>query len=198
MKQAIESFRDSADRVEQLGGLHKAISVLTTPVIDTSDLLRAQIVLIVSALDYYIHELTALGMVEAFEGKRIKTQAFLNFRVSVGSFSNGASHGSSWFESEIREKHGFLSFQQPDKVADAIRLFSDVKIWKEVSAKMGIPEQDVKNKLKLIVDRRNKIAHEADLDPSYPGLRWPINEQDVTNSIKFIKNLCENIHIVAI
>ena len=33
--------------------------------------------------------------------------------------------------------------------------------------------------LSLMVDRRNKIAHEADIDPSYPGQRWPIDRLQV-------------------
>ena len=72
----------------------------------------------------------------------------------------------------------FSSFQQPDKIADAIRLFSDVKLWQQVALELAIPEQDVKARLKLIVDRRNKIAHEADVDPSFPNMRWPITESD--------------------
>jgi hypothetical protein len=29
--------------------------------------------------------------------------------------------------------------------------------------------------LKVIIDRRNTIAHEADMDPTNPGFRWTIN-----------------------
>jgi len=195
MQKAIDAFRESANRVEQLGGLYKAITGLTTAAVDASDLLRAQVVLAMSALDYYIHEITVLGMVEVFEGKRSPTQAFLKYRVSVGAVSVGMStHSSSWFEAEVRERHSFLTFQQPDKVADAIRLFSEVKLWQEVASKMASTEQAVKDKLRLIVDRRNKIAHEADLDPSYPGARWPIKDSDVEQSLQFLRKLCECIH----
>lgn len=182
-------------RVEHLGGLFIALSGLTTIAVDASDLLRAQIVLAVSALDYYVHEVTVLGMVAVFERRRPPTKAFLKYPVSVGSLSSGASGVSSnWFEAEIRERHSHLSFQQPDKVADAIRLFSDIKLWRELSMKMAISEQSAKDRLKLIVDRRNKIAHEADLDPSYPGTRWPIHVNDVEHSVRFLRQLCESIH----
>jgi len=182
--------------VEHLGGLYKALSGLTTAAVDASDLLRAQVVLAVSALDYYIHEVTVLGMVAVFEGRRPVTQAFQKYRVAVGAVSLGMStRSSSWFETEIRERHSFQSFQQPDKVADAIRLFSDVKLWQEVASRMSSTEKDVKDQLKLIVDRRNKIAHEADLDPSYPGTRWPIKEMDVDLSLQFLRAVCESIHV---
>lgn len=195
MLKAIDAFSESLNRVEHLGGLHRALAGLTTSAVDSSDLLRAQMVLGVSALDYYVHEVTALGMLEVFEGKRPATPAFLKFRVSVtGILGKTNPPAVNWFESEIRERHSFLSFQQPDKVADAIRLFTEIKLWQLVSAKLTMPEQEVKNQLKLIVDRRNKIAHEADLDPSYPNTRWPIHIADVDQSLKFLRGLCGAIH----
>ena len=47
--------------------------------------------------------------------------------------------------------------------------------------------------MNLIVDRRNKIAHEADMDPSYPGIRWPIDEVMIENAIGFIEEIVEMI-----
>lgn len=183
-------------RVRSLGGLHKALVSLTTSAIDASDLLRAQIVLGVSALDYYVHELTLLGMLEVFNGTRTPTPTFLKFRVSMDSvLGSGAGPGTgAWLENEVRERHGYLSFQQPDRIADAVRLFSDVKLWQEVSSKLNMSEADVKEQLRLSVDRRNKIAHEADTDPSYPGARWPISEPDVDNVLGFIERVCEAVH----
>jgi len=196
MNKAISEFRASMLRVRGLGGLHKALLSLTTSAIDASDLLRAQIVLGVSALDYYVHELTLLGMLEVYNGARSPTSAFSKFRVSMDSvWGSGASTGTSaWFENEVREQHGYLSFQQPDRIADAVRLFSDAKLWQEASSKLNMSEADVKEQLRLIVDRRNKIAHEADTDPSYPGARWPISEPDVDNALGFIERVCEAVH----
>lgn len=197
MQKAIEAFRACMGRVHHLGGLRDAMHTLTTPAVDVSDLLRAQIVLGVSALDYYVHEITILGMVEIFEGKRTITPAFAKFRVSMGAVIAGnAGGGSNWFESDVRDRHSFLAFQQPDNIADAIRLFSEIKLWKEVGIKMTMPEDDIKARLKLIIGRRNKIAHEADIDPSYPGQRWPITKHDVDTSLSFITYLCESIHCV--
>ncbi len=196
MQQAIDALHESLDRVEHLGGLHKALMALTTSAVDSSDILRAQIVLAVSALDYYVHEITALGMVEIYEQKRPPTNAFLKYRVTLGSLALGGAvpSGSGWFAGEVRERHGFLSFQQPDKIADAVRLFSPIRLWSDVAARLSLTEEATKSKLRLIVDRRNKIAHEADIDPSYPGARWPISEGDAVNTIQFIRVVCDAIH----
>lgn len=195
MNKAIEEFRTSMGRVRHLGGLHEAMSSLTTSAVDASDLLRAQLVLGVSALDYYIHQVTVLGMVAVFEGRRPPTPAFLKYRVAMDSVLSGTSSTCGWFESDIRERHSYLSFQQPDKIADAIRLFSDVKLWENVALQLAISEQDVKTRLKLIVDRRNKIAHEADIDPSFPNMRWPISKPDVDQSLAYIAQICESIYV---
>jgi hypothetical protein len=58
--------------------------------------------------------------------------------------------------------------------------------------------KDAKTRLKLIVDRRNKIAHEADLDPTSPGFRWPISSTVVNDAIDFIESLGDAIYKVAL
>jgi hypothetical protein len=88
---------------------------------------------------------------------------------------NGQIH-EDWLGEAVREKHSWLSFQHPDRIADAIRLVSSVKLWEEVGNELGISAKDAKLRLELIVDRRNKIAHEADMDPTNPGFRWPITD----------------------
>lgn len=198
MCNAIQQFRSNIERVRALGGLYAALSRLTTPVVDSTDILRAQIVLAVSALDHFIHEFTRLGMIEVFNGLRPPTDTFRRFQVTIDAAMLGlkTGGGSSWFEGEIREKHRFLSFQYPDKIADAIRLFSSCELWPSVASKLGLSAQDVKTHLRLIVERRNKIAHEADLDPSYPGSRWPISHSEAESTVKFIEDICEQIHSV--
>ncbi len=52
-------------------------------VVDLNDLLRAEMVLIVSALDHFVHELARLGMMEIWRGIRPATAAYLKFSVSL-------------------------------------------------------------------------------------------------------------------
>ncbi len=160
----------------------------------------AQIVLCVSALDFYVHELTRLGMIEIIEGKRPMTPAFLRFKASLDGVMTGMQPGatSSWLDTEVRAQHSLLSFQQADKVADAIRLISAVELWNEVGIRLATPAKDIKNNLQLVVQRRNKIAHEADIDPSYPGVRWPITSADVTFATDFVERICETIHQIVV
>jgi hypothetical protein len=100
-------------------------------------------------------------------------------------------------ESEIRERLGYQSFQQADKIADAIRYISGEKLWDKVAMQMNKPAKDIKQQLNSIVDRRNKIAHEADIDPTFNiGSRWNIDEVLVGDAVDFIEELVESIHQV--
>lgn len=200
MNNSINQFRENIHRARHLGGLYGALESLTTRLVDSSDILRSQIVLSVSALDHYIHEVTVAGMLDVYMGNRPPTNAYLKYQVSTSSLmlANTSVNMSSVFEEEIRQKHSYLSFQQPDKVADAIRLFSDCKLWEEVGGELDRSAKDIKENLTLIVSRRNKIAHEADIDPSYPGVRWPITVADATNTTNFIEETCEAIHSVVL
>lgn len=193
MRNVILQFRDNITRVKALGGLHEALCHLMTAAVDCSDILRAQFVMTVSALDHYVHELTRLGMLQVYEGVRPQTDAFLRFQISMEAAIGLTGGGGSSFESEVRERHSYLTFQNPDRIADAVRLFSSIDLWPQVSARLGLPVADVKDRLRLIVDRRNKIAHEADLDPSYPGVRWPISAKDSSDTIEFVVAVCEAI-----
>ncbi|PSB23299.1 hypothetical protein C7B61_11340 [filamentous cyanobacterium CCP1] len=246
MQSALDQFRTSIGRVRDLISIHNSFKAQATGALDLSDILRAALVLAVSALDYYVHEVVRLGMLEIHRGQRPEpsfkptaTQsAFSRFQVSLGSARQDRnlavsiatwleseiqqSHGydflqqshtlpgllpvlsniilsrlnsTSWLEDEIRERHSYLSFQQPDKVAEAIRLISDKSLWDEVAKLMGVSAKSVKQGLSSIIERRNKIAHEADIDPTLNlGDRWHIDESQVNDAIDFIEQLVESIH----
>lgn len=246
MLPALDQFRISIARVRDLISIHSSVKAQSTLALDLSDLLRAALVLAVSALDYYVHEVVTLGILEIHRGQRpepntspnTSQSAFARFKVSLGgarqerliatdiaswledeiqqsqgdSFLNekhnlsnllpvisssilNRLNNTSWLEDEVRESLGYQSFQHPDKIADAIRLISDKKLWDEVSVKLDMPAKDVKQQLIAIVDRRNKIAHEADIDPTFGiGSRWNIDEILVNDAVNFIEEVVESIH----
>lgn len=191
----ISRFNQNIERARNIHSIYLTLNKSTTDVIDVSDLLRSELVLIVSAFDYYVHEIVRQGMLEVFQGKRVETSAFGNFTVSLQHLREAISNESifDWLEKKIIEKNSWKSFQKAENVADVIRLISEIKLWVEVSNKFGKNPQEIKSTLNLIVDRRNKIAHEADMDPSFPGIRWPIDEKMVEDAINFIEAIVVTI-----
>jgi hypothetical protein len=156
-------------------------------------------VLIVSALDQFVHELTRLGMMEIWRGSRAVTPAYLRYAVSMEIATRLATGTAMDFhlDSEIRTRHSLLTFQQPDRIADAVRLFSPIELWNDVGSSIRENPRDIRDQLRLIVDRRNKIAHEADVDPSYPGQRWPIERKDTEDALAFVEKIGEAIFALA-
>jgi len=77
-------------RIRTIHGYYLAFSAQLTPAADISDILRSEIVMVVSALDHYVHESTRLGMIEACDGKRLQTQAFLKYGISLDSMLQSA------------------------------------------------------------------------------------------------------------
>jgi hypothetical protein len=199
MQKALDDFEECIRRVHALHALYISFAARLTAAVDLSDILRAEVVLAVSALDYFIHELTRIGMLESWVGTRAQTDALQRYQLplSIAKQLSNVGTAQQVLDAEIRTKHSFLSFQHPDKVADAIRLFSEVRLWDEVGREIGLPAQIVKSSLSLIVDRRNKIAHEADIDPSYPGQRWPIDVPMVEEIFDKIEAICRAIFKVS-
>lgn len=204
MQAALDLFKENIQRSRNLTSVFQVLESQTTQALDLSDILRASLVMSVSALDHFIHETARLGMLEAYRGERIRTPAFLRFQVTLGGFfeANTYQDFEVWLDSEIRERHGYQSFQMPDRIAEAVRLIYDQPLWNEVSQNMGIEAQTLRERLVLIIQRRNKIAHEADIMTDHAGqtlysdLRSPIDEPMVASAIDFIEQLVDSIHTI--
>ncbi len=197
-------FRVNVSRSRDLASIARAIDTAqTTGALDTSDILRASLMMALSSLDYFIHAIVRVGMLEAYRAERVRTPDFLRFQVTLEAILQASSEGDSeaWLDQQIRDSHGHQSFQTPESIADAVRLIiSGPLLWDEVAQLQGIDTQEVRDRLKLIVQRRNKIAHEADIMPDYAGqiaysdLRSPIDPSMVGDAVDFIEQVAEAIY----
>jgi hypothetical protein len=166
LETAIEQFRDNIAHVKNLATLY--IELENDTELDLSDLLRSEIVLAVSALDNFIHNITRIGILEILQGIRPDTPAYRRFQVSmdVVIFSRSNPTEEEWLQ----------KFE--DEVAKI--LVKDVKT--------------VKQQLNIIIDRRNKIAHEADNIPHIPGARWEITSSLTDEAVEFLEQIAESIY----
>lgn len=204
MHKAIEQFKVNLNSAKQLGIIYAAFSNQVTEVIPLDELLRAELVLAVSALDCYIHDLVRIGMIKIFQSAGEEPNAFLNFGVSLNFVKNllGCrleSAKNTVFEQEIRRLHGFKTFQSADNIAQALSFIGISSIWDKVGNATNIPVADLKTELNVIVDRRNRIVHEGDIDPSLGiGLKYPIDIETVQKAVDFINSIVQSIQNIAI
>ncbi len=196
MRLALERFEENINRAKEISGLGESLSKQITSLIDITDLYRAAIVLGVSAFDFFIHEVVRLGMLEVHRGSRVCTPAYLAFKIPISATQIALSDNTKdeWLEYAVLETHSWQTFQAPDKIADAIRLISEVKLWNCVGVELNEDPKQVKANLIAIVERRNKIAHEADIDPVNPGFRWPITCQLSVDALDYLEKIVRAIY----
>lgn len=174
-----------------------------------NNLLKAQLVNVVSAFDMFIHGIVKKGVIEIFNKTRKETPKFQSFAFQAKTIlklievmSPGFMPSSSddlpdvILEKELSDKLSFMSFQSPDKVTDALSL-----IWGEphkmqvLALDMNISGcninekvNNLKQELTTIIQRRNQIAHEGDINPA-TQLPRSIELSDVNKASDFISSL---------
>lgn len=184
------AFEESLRRGHDLVAVAKYLRLRQVLQEAAEDVLRAALAQSVGALDRYIHEIVRTGMLAAARGERSRTSSFNRFSVPLISALRGTEEGFSvdnWLNPSVVEKNESLSFQRAEKIADALRLVVDIEggLWPAVAERIGLKDaKTVKERLDLIVDRRNAIVHEDDSDLS--GSRSPIEEVLVTTSLDFL------------
>ena len=188
----IAYFQATWERCAQLTALHAYLANNTSEVLRPDEILRSEWVARVSALDLFVHELIAQRMLEIFEGRRQPTPAYLRFQISNETVdriraATTTVDANAAYELEIRTQLSRIVYQDPEKIAEGVRLVSSVELWNEVAIRFGASEatkteqaKTLKREISLIVNRRNKIAHEGDLQPALPRDPWPIHKNDLS------------------
>jgi len=194
MHSSILLFQTNFVYIRELSVIHSALKSLA-PDRDLSDILRAQLLMAVSALDHFVHNSVEEGMLEIYLNIRTRTTAFEKFHISMKNtqFISVDPSQTQWFKAEIQEQIGYKSFQKAGDIKDIIKLISDKTLWNDVSVIMNENPDVLKNRLNLIIDRRNIIAHQADNDPNNPGTRNNITQQEVENIVDFIDKIADSI-----
>ena len=205
----LEHFDSVWTRCAELSALHAYLAGNVSAVLHPEELLRAEWVARLSALDLYIHELVAQRMLRIFEGQILPTPAYQQFKVSTETMERvrqapSSIDASAAFDLEVRIHLARLTFQHPDNIADAVRLVSNVELWNQVAVQFGATQQTktalaktIKTSLSLMVARRNKIAHEGDLQPTITRDPWPIAQTDVAFVAAHIEQIVRAIDRVA-
>lgn len=152
---------------------------------DCDDILRSSVVLTVSSFDLLAHDLYRTEVLHRFISNR--SSGTLKIPFDAG-FLAGAAQAMA-IDEHVRSENSYKSFVAPDKLAECLRPLVE-RPWEKISTVLGIPSASCKAQLKNIVDLRNRIAHEGDVNPAFGGLDlWPIYAEDVEASVTFLRNL---------
>lgn len=210
MDDIFNEFQNNVAQIRQIGGVYSYLKDnIRLPITDIDDILRSQIVNVISALDRYLHEKVRKGICDIFLGNRPITAKFKNFSLSSdtvmriwGDSSLTIIEREMLINDAVSQSLKTLSFQQAVKIKDALSYLWDEPHKITVVAKeMGVPgatdndkQRYLSQRLDLLVERRNQIAHESDMEVN--GKR-AITKQEVDDAISFVEGFvnCLNTHI---
>ncbi|WP_375455778.1 HEPN domain-containing protein [uncultured Methylobacterium sp.] len=182
---ALRIFYSGCDRASGMRSIYEYLKNTAPAALNCDDILRSSLVLVVSSFDLYIHDIFRTEALHRLSfGKEIPI-----LRVPFNAaLLNGAAQ-AAMIENCIRKDNSFKSFVAPEKLAECLRQLTE-NPWDKVAEKLGASASSCKARLKGVVDLRNRIAHEADVNPAYGGIElWPIYSEDIENSIIFLREL---------
>lgn len=180
---ALRTFERGCDRADSLRHLHSYIVRSSPSALDCSDMLRSAVVLAVSSFDLLVHDLYRLEVIFRLTSLRPMPSLKIPFNTILSSDAERAM----LVDASIRIDNSFKSFVAPDKLADCLRPLVG-STWEGVAAIRERSIAEDKASLKAAVDLRNRIVHEADVNPALGGIDlWPIYSSDVETSINFLK-----------
>ena len=164
------SFKRHIEDIRRVDHIYDhLVNQFNLPSADLCDLLRIRLVNAVSAFDWLMHEYVHAGIMKQLMGNAPMTPKVKGFSIDAHTYSQLATLND-------REKYEVLSarvysvlrtmsFQSPEKIKDGLSyIWEEPRKWQLLSQECGLSEEDLRDKVKLYVERRNQIVHEADVD----------------------------------
>lgn len=177
-------FEQQIASLRNLTSIHQYLET-NASTMDASSILRAEYVLIVSAFDNYLHSIVRRKIRENFFSSHYLPNNLslpITDYLSVHNESNVGLQ-EQLLDVSIKRCLEKDSYQSPISVEYALNLLNIKKIWSSCSSVFGDTADNVKNRLALIIQRRNQIAHESDIDST--GMQRSINSQAISDCREF-------------
>ena len=165
-----------------------------------SPLLRSAIVSAVAALDNYMHLVVVNKCFALLSGEKthvpkllqkLEVPAIAVFETAETLRKNPKSKPDYELKELIRDKLSNQSIQGSGQIETAVKMMGITDFWTRVERKMKgkLNAENIRKKLNEIVNRRNKIAHEADIIKKSRGVSSTfaeINKSDAEDAVAFI------------
>lgn len=131
---------------------------------------RTQIVLLESAYDFYMHEIVKFGLYKMYEGDLHKTEKYENLKVDMKTLLealNNQRDDSKWFLEFINRYYSMSTLASYDSFTGLCGLLGierrDIEKAAFYDRNSREPvDKKLKQVLKGLFDRRNRIAHQYD------------------------------------
>lgn len=202
------SFSTNITYARNLITAGQSLATLQVAAFDIGDLYRAAWVQAVSALDHWVHEElyarvaalaadTGPGMPKQLQKFELPLAVVEQVRLDNLQISDAVLN-------HIKSKWSFQSLQNPRMITEALKLITDEDVWgkaanlinQEQTHSTNLSGADLRNRLQAIVERRNQIAHYADLEDGSLKVRRQIDASAVFDAVALIEEIAEALAAV--
>ncbi|EMT46231.1 HEPN domain-containing protein [Anoxybacillus flavithermus] len=159
------------------------------------DVLRSQIVFLMSALDFYMHEIVRYRLLKMFSGEIRKTESYKTFIVSLQTVEEALKNPETidWLSEEIILRHSHKTFMASKAIKEVLSLISREKIFAQACQALQTEHTTATKYMDDIYRRRNEIAHQADR-PHNEEKQHRICKEEVEQYIDFIEKFVQHVH----
>ncbi|WP_018635951.1 hypothetical protein [Parafrankia elaeagni] len=203
-----EAFRRNIEYARKMVRAGQSLAAFQSPVFDIGDFYRAAWVQAVSAIDHWFHEELYRRVAELAgqdsPGMPYQLTRFELPLQQVEEIRRGTVTLADAVSDHVRAKWANASLQNPRKISEALKLVTEENVWARAAAQINewnhgrtaMTDQGLKKQYIGITERRNKIAHDADLVDGDLEKRRDITDADVSDAIDWLERIARAIATV--
>ena len=190
-KHILKQFNSSIEVVRQKDEI---IQFLSAHGQSTLEIRQSQIILLMSALDLYIHDIVKYCIIQKFNGNQTKTKQYKELLIPMQSVELAIQNpeSSDWLDEVITSINQYKSFTSYGKIKNQLeavglksKKFNELVLKTE--SDFGV--SDLIEKLRSL---RNRLAHQD--QQSITSLESELTEEKINQYIGFIYQLVQDIH----
>lgn len=139
------------------------------PRVEVVDVMRSAIVFAVSAFDAYLHAVVVDNIAKAaLDPNSALLEWVKSWKLGAAEYLAAivANDSVKALVEAAGDQLASRTLQDPSKVQLALEYIGLPTCWKLMSNYLDTPEHKLRSEFNEVIQRRHKIAHEADLDPS--------------------------------
>ena len=174
--------------------------------IDISELLRAEWVLVVGAMDCYIHDIVCQKMhlliASSTNSAEVLPKALSNYKMPLSSLkelydAENQDEKEALLMKYLRQTLHEYSFESVQSIDSAMSYIGVQHIWTSIAERLQSTAENIKKELGIIVRRRNVIAHQSDIVDFTKLEKQEIQPEDVEHAkgfiVKFVQAMNDEI-----
>ena len=196
-----EAFTRNLGYARKMVAAGRSLEAFQSPVLDIGDFYRAAWVQAVGAIDHWFHEELYRRVAELAghdgPGMPYRLTKFELPLERVEAIRVGNVNLADAVADHVRAQWTNAALQNPRKISEALKLVTEENVWAKAAVQINewnhsrtaMTDQTLKQKYVTITERRNKIAHYADLLDGDLEKRRDITDADVTDAIDWIERI---------